>query len=402
MPPNARASPIPIHQSAKERIGQLRNDPTNQNGVNLSIMSISDFQITPQQTHNTSIVKISNNVKETSNIKETSNSFFTNFTRLKHENLFQVIQDDHLSEADWSNYEDNFRVKNDLNDEFLLTGEDICLKDVPYLLIIIPSVISEVDRRDLLRKTWLKAAETNSWPRAEIKDKIKHIFLFGSHYKVAREELQNLTKEAILNNDIVMANFEDTYGNLTVKILAGLKWTLKYCAKVTFVLQCDMDTLINVPLMINFLHYVQNNRPSDKFVIGLKHISDKPPVVRSENRWKVTNTEYPLPFYPRYFYGHTYALSNGSLDVLIAMSTRTPLIAPEDAYITGILSKIAGVLRLHAPCFTVCCRKIFDCEIVWNTNVAITEINNNDRLERLWSNIVWNRCNKSKPISEEK
>ncbi|XP_013085691.2 beta-1,3-galactosyltransferase 5-like [Biomphalaria glabrata] len=328
-------------------------------------------------------------------------SSFANLTRLNNKDLLEVILDDHLPESNWTNYKLNFSAKNELNYTFLITGEEICMKDDPYLLIIIPSEFGEVSRRDLLRKTWLRAATTNSWPKREIQNKIKFMFLFGTHSNVASEELKSLTKESILNNDIVMADFEDTYRNLTVKILVGLKWTIKYCSKVTYVLKCDMDTFINVPLMMEFLHYVQNNRSSDNFLIGLRHGYDKPPVVRDVHRWKVTETEYPLAYYPRYMYGHTYLLGRGSLDVLIAAAGSKPLIAPEDAFITGILPKLGGVLRLNAACFTMCCRQIFDCEVVWNKNVAITEIKNNERLERLWSNIAFNQCNNTISITEQ-
>ncbi|KAI8796891.1 beta-1,3-galactosyltransferase 5 [Biomphalaria glabrata] len=344
--------------------------------------------LSTHDSYNTTLTKRLQGSNETVIVRH----YLHNITRADNNKLFQVIQDDHIHESNWTNYKHNFEAKNELNYTFLITGEDICTNDAPHLLIIIPSVVNDVGRRDLLRKTWLRASETNSWPRKRIQHKVKHIFLFGYRSKRLESDWQLLSRESLLNNDIIMADFEDSYRNLTVKILVGLKWTLKYCNKVQYVLKVDMDTFINVPIMMNLLQYVQNNTSSATFVIGLLHSYKKPLVVRKESRWKVSENEYPLPFYPRYLYGHTYGISRTGIDTLVHMSEKISLIAPEDAFITGILPKLAGVLRLTAPSFTACCKKLEDCQIVWDNKVSATQIKTNERFEKLWSNIVTNSC----------
>ncbi|KAH9502354.1 Beta-1,3-galactosyltransferase 5 [Bulinus truncatus] len=323
---------------------------------------------------------------------------FINITRLRNKALFEIIEEDDLPSSNWSYYKENITSVNYLNYSFLITGEDICITEPAFLLIIIPSTINQTDHRDLIRKTWLRAAETNAWPRREIRDKIKHIFLFGSSAKSRTKDLEKLTIESFINRDIVMADFEDTYRNLTTKMLVGLKWTLKYCSHVQYVIKVDMDTVINVPLMLNLLHHIEENITSKTFLLGRQHGSKKPLVERSKKRWKVSQSEFPLVYYPRYLYGHTYVLSIASLEILLSASHNKPLIAPEDAFITGILPKLTGILRLNSPSFALCCRIILDCEVVWNEKVAITDAKTKEVSEKLWINIVKNTCNKNVSI----
>ncbi|CAL1530787.1 unnamed protein product, partial [Lymnaea stagnalis] len=266
--------------------------------------------------------------------------------------LFTYIPEDEYLKSNWNNYTSSPAMRTYLNYPLLITGEDICLRDVPFLLIIIPSVVDNRAHRDAIRKTWLGAAETNSWPQAQVRKKIKHIFLFGLKVDRKREDLRILKNESILYNDIVVADFEDSYRNLTIKMLVGLQWVLKFCNMAEFALKVDQDTFINAPLMVEYLLHVRDNIDNDTFVVGLKYIRSKPPVVRG-GRWGVAKEEFPLPFYPIYLYGHTYAVSRASVGVIVSAAERVRLIAPEDAFITGILTKLSGVPRLDAPCFTV-------------------------------------------------
>jgi hypothetical protein len=43
--------------------------------------------------------------------------------------------------------------------------------------------------------------------------------------------------------------FQDTYHNLTLKTVMGLKWTSIFCPQVKFVLKTDDDIYVNVALV---------------------------------------------------------------------------------------------------------------------------------------------------------
>jgi hypothetical protein len=57
--------------------------------------------------------------------------------------------------------------------------------------------------------------------------RVKHIFLVGQSFNTTLNEL--IIQESKLYKDIIQGDFVDTYFNLTMKILMGLKWTHLYC-----------------------------------------------------------------------------------------------------------------------------------------------------------------------------
>lgn len=307
-------------------------------------------------------------------------------------NWFEVFSEEKYLQNNETVFKKSSEIKNSLNDSFIIDGENICKGSKPFLLVIIPSVVGSTLHRNTIRWTWLQAAETNTWPRAAVKETVKHIFLFGYSEGRRTEEYKDLHGESKIFKDVVMVDFIDSYRNLSRKILNGFRWAHRYCPQARFVLKADEDTFINVPQMIELLQHVSRHSDTDSFVIGLRHTYDQPPVVR-DGRWAVSKDAYPLPFYPRYLYGHTYALSGKAVFQILDISQHVMLIPPEDAFITGILPKVGGVTRITAPSFTVCCRDIFDCEVVWNQRVALPELKSADRLVKLWTNVITHICN---------
>ena len=47
-----------------------------------------------------------------------------------------------------------------------------------------------------------------------------------------------------------MKRFQDTYRNLTLKTVMGLKWSAIFCPQAKFVMKTDDDIFVNLP----FLH----------------------------------------------------------------------------------------------------------------------------------------------------
>ena len=53
--------------------------------------------------------------------------------------------------------------------------------------------------------------------------------------------------------DIVLADFVDTYSNLTLKTLSMLKWINTYCDDADYFLKADDDVFVNIPLLVHEL-----------------------------------------------------------------------------------------------------------------------------------------------------
>ncbi|XP_059173747.1 beta-1,3-galactosyltransferase 5-like [Physella acuta] len=324
-------------------------------------------------------------------------SLLNNLTKSTHA-LYSVIPDEVYLKNNHTVFTPRADVNNSLDYLFLISGEAICRNHNPFLLVVIPSVVTRAETRDLIRKTWLRASETNSWPHVVLGENIKHIFLFGFQNNSKDKDLKSLQTESVLNNDVVMADFVDSYRNLSVKMLVGLQWTLKYCSRTRFVLKVDEDTFINMPLMVQLLKHVTRDFNGDVFTIGRRHPSPRPLVVRHPHRWGVGYDEYPLEYYPQYTIGAAYALTMPSIAPLLSTAAHVRLISPEDAFINGILAKTAGVARLAADSFASDnnVNEIRDCDVVWNRKVAVIGVSSRERLQELWTSLVTRQCNTTK------
>ncbi len=64
---------------------------------------------------------------------------------------------------------------------------------------------------------------------------------------------------------------QDTYLNLTLKTVMGLKWTAKFCNVAEFVMKTDDDIFVNVPLLLDALRNERNF--SEKITGKLVHSS---------------------------------------------------------------------------------------------------------------------------------
>jgi len=69
--------------------------------------------------------------------------------------------------------------------------------------------------------------------------------------------LDGIEMEKHLYDDLIVANFEDSYDNLTLKTMSSLEWIDTYCNQSDFVLKTDDDMFINVPNLLNFIDRIE-------------------------------------------------------------------------------------------------------------------------------------------------
>ena len=71
-----------------------------------------------------------------------------------------------------------------------------------------------------------------------------------------------IDEESNSYSDIVQADFSDTYLNLTLKSLVGLKWGAEFCSGAEYFMKTDDDMFINVPRLLEHLHAESKSKPS--------------------------------------------------------------------------------------------------------------------------------------------
>lgn len=271
---------------------------------------------------------------------------------------------------------------NPIEHKFMIIGSQICKSVSPFILIIVPSVPSHFENRDVIRNTYgLYARFSGAAPAkfsSNIGETVELLFIMG------RDGNQNtdyfLEEESRMYGDIVQADFVDSYFNLTRKILVGLKWTSTYCRKLQYLLKIDEDVFINLPVLAGRLREKPFNVANGS-IYGYIY---KRGNVRRDGKWRVSHQEFPLAKYPSYASGNSYVISGNIIPRLFWISEYFPYLPIEDALITGILARVIMADQIHLQGFTTWETPEPDpCSFVKKKRISATNLNN-DSMIKLW------------------
>ncbi|XP_059172503.1 UDP-GlcNAc:betaGal beta-1,3-N-acetylglucosaminyltransferase 7-like [Physella acuta] len=219
----------------------------------------------------------------------------------------------------------------------------ICKGSPPFLLIVIPSSPTNRMSRMAIRQTWGSVGSSGAWPHRKVNAKVQVLFSIG--HEVISPNLHHLIRlEKDKYQDILEFNMTEDYRKLTVKMLGILRWVNTNCPGVGFFLKADEDSFINVPLFVDYL--LINQKSLSRSVMGAMYNA---PPVRRWGKWRVSILEYPFQRFPTYASGSSYLIAGNAIGDIIKASEFFIPIAIEDAFITGILSKAAGITRYHCP-----------------------------------------------------
>ncbi|XP_014661545.1 PREDICTED: beta-1,3-galactosyltransferase 1-like [Priapulus caudatus] len=214
---------------------------------------------------------------------------------------------------------------------FILTAEHACGGGatgarLEFVTMIISGSANFLDRKTV-RETWAK-------PR----DNGRFLFLLG---RPKDEKTQaRIVEESAAHGDLVQADFGDTYRNLTLKTVMGLRWASRYCGNARYLFKTDDDTFAH---MNNILRYLRKIGTRSRYV-SCRANDDHRPERDVESKWYVPESLFNETFYPVYCSGAGYILSMDVVSALYEAATRTPSIPVEDAYVTGILTRAIGVV----------------------------------------------------------
>lgn len=155
-----------------------------------------------------------------------------------------------------------------------------------------------------------------------------------------------MIKQVLLKKKVCIAlphtqgSYGDHYRLLTYKGLAGLYWINKYCAHVPWTLHSDDDTYIDIFLYHRALQLL-DAESKQKFVCSYMY----GPALRT-GRYKVRYAEYPAKNYPLYCSGGVWSLQTKLIKRLLIAKETVPYVWVDDAYITGLLARRAGIGHL--------------------------------------------------------
>lgn len=98
-------------------------------------------------------------------------------------------------------------------------------KDGPQILFLVKTALWNFERRLAIRQTWGSEEQFSN-------GLIRTVFLIG---KSQNHTLQTkVDEEDAKYEDIVQFNYMDTYNNLTLKTISGLKWAVEHCSHASY------------------------------------------------------------------------------------------------------------------------------------------------------------------------
>ncbi|CAG5120097.1 unnamed protein product [Candidula unifasciata] len=226
-------------------------------------------------------------------------------------------------------------------------SSNVCKDGAPFLLIIVLSTPSSRQARMSIRQTWGSVAVSQTWPHIPLNAKVKLLFVVGSQ-NVAPSLDETMHIERFLYDDLLILDMVEGYDKLTLKMLSALYWIENHCSQIQFVLKADEDSFVNIPFLVDYL--IIHRRDLSKSVLG--HMYSSPGVWRG-GKWSVSYAEYPFVNFPSHASGSSYIIAGDAVSDLLRVSRNFQPVPIEDAFITGILPKAAGITRYHCTAMSI-------------------------------------------------
>lgn len=248
------------------------------------------------------------------------------------------------------------------------------------LLVIITTSYEHRSRRSSLRNSWLSCSQNNT-------SELRYIFILGQTEN--KTLLQSVIVEEKQYQDIVVANFKDSYKNLTLKTITGFHWANEQCQHARFVMKTDDDVYVNIPGIMEIL-----DRKDDSFSLGYPNRGTKP-LRTVGHKWYMSYEEYPSSTYPDYFDGLGYILSMTLLKRILNIYPFVRFISLEDVFI-GLCLKSLGY-RYKTETYYIFLRTelAFPGCFYKHSNVIAAHGVTESRMITIWKT----RCTETKPLS---
>lgn len=140
---------------------------------------------------------------------------------------------------------------NTFNYTFLYNPKQKCKEDgfdlKPQVVFLVKSAMNHFKRRNAIRSSW-------GHERRFSDVLIRTVFLLGVASSEESASVQNLVDiEAANFEDIVQANFIDTYFNNTMKTMSGFRWAVENCHSAKYYMFVDDDYFVSTKNVLRFL-----------------------------------------------------------------------------------------------------------------------------------------------------
>lgn len=216
-----------------------------------------------------------------------------------------------------------------------VSGGDICKKKPKVeILVVVVSSPSHILQRQSIRESWGKQAKERK--------RMALLFILGRSSDLD----QHVINEAAQHEDIVLTNHEDTYENLSLKILAALQWSQDFCPQAKYLVKVDDDVFMQIPRLHTLLAGMNRSKLNrgKKLILG-NVASGWAPSHEIDSKYYISPMQFNKTVFPAFVTGPSYVISTPAIPELLALAWDHPYISLEDVFITGILAEMANVPR---------------------------------------------------------
>lgn len=247
-----------------------------------------------------------------------------------------------------------------------------------FLLIIVPSAVSNFEQRSAIRKTWGNVST--------VKPSVLLKFMLGKSKHFIDQTLAET--ENSIYKDILFEDILETYENLSLKSIALLQWAMENCEGVRYLLKIDDDMFLNLPRLLTEL----KAHPKMNSIAGCK-VSGAYPFRFAFSKWKISRDEYEKDNYPEYIAGTAYLISGDIISNLHSATKRVPYFIFEDVYITGLCREHIGAVALEHKGFSCGYRDVGPCGKNLRYKITGHHYTPNE-IQRMWLELQdrWSKC----------
>ncbi|KAF4093341.1 hypothetical protein AMELA_G00001020, partial [Ameiurus melas] len=217
------------------------------------------------------------------------------------------------------------------NYHFILDEPDICVRQKPFLVLMVPVAPQQLEARNSIRSTWGNESIVQG-------KNITVLFMLGlKGVEEGEKHQEQLNLESQQYHDLIQSNFMDTYKNLTIKTMVILDWLATHCPQASYAMKIDSDMFLNLENLMSLL--LAPNTPKENYITGM--VMWNRPVIRNEySKWYVPKEVYPDDVYPTYLLGMGYVFSSDLPEKLVKVSKDVKPFPIEDAYVGACLKKM--------------------------------------------------------------
>lgn len=257
------------------------------------------------------------------------------------------------------------------------SGEHICRSirdgspEPVDILILITTAYTHMRERATLRKTWLTRTKQNT-------AKVRYAFILG--WSANSQLRKYVARESEIYRDIVIADFMDSYSNLTYKTIAAFSWARQWCGHTKFVMKTDDDMYVNIEnliaLTVRFRGLLQTR------IMG--SCKNQSPVRISTSQYYISEEQYPYSDYPTVCSGTGYVTSIRVIERITNVSPNVPYFPLEDVYVAFCLNKLGLGTRRYQGFLSTVPRSAPLC--IFKRKIVITgHIRNWRTTEEIWN-----------------